>query len=159
MVSGLPTDQFLFVGFLPRRRPEDALRALASIRATLILYKAPHRLEQTLRLMHEVLGNRPLALCRELTKLYEEVWRGDLGDVLQWVSDHPPRGEYTLVVAGATEDHTVWDEDRVRALLLMHALAIALTAAASRFSRRWERRRYTTWAPSGGLGTLFGSYR
>ncbi len=144
VVSGLPTDQFLFVGFLPRRRPEDALRALASIRATLILYEAPHRLEQTLRLMHEVLGNRPLALCRELTKLYEEVWRGDLGDVLQWVSDHPPRGEYTLVVAGATEDHTVWDEDRVRAALadrMAHGLSRSQAAREVASAAGWERRR------------------
>ncbi len=74
VVSGLPTDQFLFVGFLPRKRPADALRALASNRATLIFYEAPHRLEQTLTLMHEILGNRPVALCREL----DEALRGSM---------------------------------------------------------------------------------
>ncbi len=149
VVSGLPTDQFLFVGFLPRKRPADALRALASNRATLIFYEAPHRLEQTLTLMHEILGNRPVALCRELTKLYEEVWRGDLEGALRRVSDHeaaghPPRGEYTVVVAGATASQTVWDEERVRAALadrMAHGLSRSQAAREVAAMAGWERRR------------------
>jgi 16S rRNA (cytidine1402-2'-O)-methyltransferase len=126
VASGLPTDQFLFVGFLPRKHPEEALRALAAGRATLIFYEAPHRLEQSLTLMYAVLGNRAVALCRELTKLYEEVWRGDLASAKEWVAVSPPRGEYTLVVHGAVEDQAIWDEDRVRATL-SERIALGLT--------------------------------
>ncbi|MCU0519286.1 MAG: 16S rRNA (cytidine(1402)-2'-O)-methyltransferase [Anaerolineae bacterium] len=144
VVSGLPTDQFLFVGFLPRKHADDALHALAPIRATLVFYEAPHRLEQTLALMYETLGNRAIALCRELTKLYEEVWRGDVESAQAWVAAHPPRGEYTLVVAGAVDDHAVWDEERVRTALAEHlAEGFSRSQAAREVASLagWERRR------------------
>lgn len=144
VVSGLPTDQFLFIGFLPRKHPADALRAVATNRATLIFYEAPHRLAQTLSLMHEILGDRPLALCREMTKLYEDVWRGNLEGALQWVSDHPPRGEYTLVVAGAIEQEVVWDEERVRVALaerMAQGLSRSQAAREVAVIAGWERRR------------------
>jgi 16S rRNA (cytidine1402-2'-O)-methyltransferase len=144
VVSGLPTDQFLFVGFLPRKRAEAALFDLASITATLIFYEAPHRLEQTLQAMVETLGNRSVALCRELTKLYEEVWRGDLEGALVWVASNPPRGEFTLVVAGASRDDAVWDEDRVReALLERLSRGLSRSQAAREVATLsgWQRRR------------------
>jgi 16S rRNA (cytidine1402-2'-O)-methyltransferase len=120
VVSGLPTDQFHFVGFLPRKGPEPALERLARVPATLIFYEAPHRLEHTLRAMLTMFGNRQIALCRELTKLYEEVWRGDLESALRQIADHPARGEYTLVVAGASEEEARWSEEQVRAALVEH---------------------------------------
>jgi len=144
VVSGLPTDQFLFAGFLPRKHSDDALRALATIRATLVFYAAPHRLEHTLAAMHEVLGNRAIALCRELTKLYEEVWRGDLEGAQAWVASHPPRGEYTLVVAGAVEDRAAWDERRVRTALaecLERGLSRSQAAREVASLAGWDRRR------------------
>lgn len=117
VVSGLPTDRFLFVGFLPRRRPEVALESLAKLPVTLVFYEAPHRLIRTLQAMLAVLGDRELALCRELTKVHEEVWRGHIAQALTWLEAHPPRGEYTLVVAGAAENSSRWDESHVREAL------------------------------------------
>jgi 16S rRNA (cytidine1402-2'-O)-methyltransferase len=144
VVSGLPTDQFLFVGFLPRKHPDKTMRALATVRATLIFYEAPHRLEQTLTLMYETLGSRAVALCRELTKLYEEIWRGDLGSALGWTAAHPVRGEYTIVVAGAVETPEVWGEDRVSAALVEHmARGLSRSQAAREVAvlAGWGRRK------------------
>jgi 16S rRNA (cytidine1402-2'-O)-methyltransferase len=144
VVSGLPTDQFLFVGFLPRRRPVPVLERVVSVQATLVFYEAPHRLGQTLSMMLAVLGNRPLALCREMTKLYEEVWRGDLEGALQWIKDHPPRGEYTLVVAGASAEEARWSEEQVRAALVDHlAQGMSRSQAAREVAALsgWHRRR------------------
>lgn len=103
VVSGLPTSPFCFEGFLPaakgarRRRLEE----LKGEKRTLIFYEAPHRLQKTLADMLEVLGDRPVAVARELTKVHEEVWRGNLSGALEHFRQHPPRGEFTLVVGGA----------------------------------------------------------
>ncbi|MCL2149479.1 MAG: 16S rRNA (cytidine(1402)-2'-O)-methyltransferase [Dehalococcoidia bacterium] len=100
-VSGLPTDRFHYLGFLPRRGNarrkflEDALGQTA----TLVAYEAPHRLNEALRDIISVLGNRRLAVCRELTKIHEEVFRGTATEALSYFS--APRGEFTLVIAGA----------------------------------------------------------
>jgi 16S rRNA (cytidine1402-2'-O)-methyltransferase len=120
VASGLPTDRFMFVGFLPRKRPEPVLASLAALDATLIFYEAPHRLAQTLQAMVDAFGNREIVLCRELTKLYEEVWRGDLEAALSWTVEQPPRGEFTLVVAGASPEDAMWDISQVRAALVEH---------------------------------------
>ena len=144
VVSGLPMDRFFFAGFLPRKRPEPVLSELVSIRSTLVFYEAPHRLAQTLRAMREVLGNRRIALCRELTKLYEEVWQGDLDGALALTAEVPPRGEYTLVVAGAKDQQEVWDEARVREALLDHvARGLSRSQAAREVAvlSGWPRRR------------------
>ncbi len=125
IVSGLPTDRFVFLGFLPRQAGEKraVLEELASIHATLICYEAPHRLRETLAAMLEVWGDRRVALCRELTKLYEEVWRGTLASALAYVDEKPPRGEYTLVIEGAAREHPRWDAAQVRAALEQHLRA------------------------------------
>jgi 16S rRNA (cytidine1402-2'-O)-methyltransferase len=121
VASGLPTDRFLFAGFLPRK--EKALRAaladLAAERGTLIVYESPNRLLDTLAAVREVLGDRPVAVGRELTKLYEEVRRGPVSEVLVHYRENPPRGEIVLVIGGALEqaDDLPWDEDRVRTAL------------------------------------------
>lgn len=102
-VSGLATDRFCFEGFLPRR-PGDRARALAELareRRTLVFFEAPHRLHTTLAAMVEAFGGqRPAAVCRELTKTYEEVVRGPLEELLTW-ADGDVRGEVAVVVAGA----------------------------------------------------------
>ena len=97
VVSGLPTDRFCFLGFLPRKKSEREARLaeVLALRATLVCYEAPHRLQATLVALRAVLGNRNIALCRELTKHYEEVWRGDVDGALARVAQVPPRGEYT----------------------------------------------------------------
>lgn len=105
VASGLPTDTFTFLGFLPRRSAERRA-ALARVRAapeTLVLYEAPHRLRATLADLRAVLGDRQMAAARELTKLHEEWLRGPVSAIqARYVAGAAePRGEYTLVVAGA----------------------------------------------------------
>ncbi|MEO6018844.1 MAG: 16S rRNA (cytidine(1402)-2'-O)-methyltransferase [Knoellia sp.] len=102
-VSGLPVDRFCFEGFLPRKGGERtrALRALADEKRTMVFFEAPHRIDKSLAAMEEVFGgDRRAAVCRELTKTYEEVRRGALTELVAWASDGV-RGEITVVVAGA----------------------------------------------------------
>lgn len=103
--SGLPAERFCFEGFLPAggRRRRERLTGLAAEGRTVIIYEAPHRLRQTLADLLDVLGNRPLAVARELTKQYEQIWRGTLDEAVAYFQEHPPRGEFTLVVAGTSE--------------------------------------------------------
>lgn len=103
-VSGLPTDRFCFEGYLPRRAGERrrALGLLATEPRTMVFFEAPHRLGATLAAMASVLGqDRPAAVCRELTKTYEETVRGTLADLTAW-AQHEVRGEIVVVVGGAT---------------------------------------------------------
>ncbi|WP_037910472.1 16S rRNA (cytidine(1402)-2'-O)-methyltransferase [Actinacidiphila yeochonensis] len=102
-VSGLPVDRFCFEGFLPRKPGERLarLREAAAERRTLVYFEAPHRIAATLEAMAEAFGaERPAAVCRELTKTYEEVRRGPLEELARWAADGV-RGEITVVVAGA----------------------------------------------------------
>ncbi|WP_240139928.1 16S rRNA (cytidine(1402)-2'-O)-methyltransferase [Streptomyces sp. MUM 178J] len=104
-LSGLPVDRFCFEGFLPRKAGErlGRLREVAGERRTLVYFEAPHRLDDTLAAMAEVFGpERRAAVCRELTKTYEEVKRGPLGELAAWAAEGV-RGEITVVVAGAPE--------------------------------------------------------
>lgn len=105
-VSGFPADAFYFGGFLPRRpgRRRKALRGLAGLEVTLIFYESPHRLRDTLQDMREALGDRRLAVCREMTKLHEEVWRTTIGGALERYGREEPRGEFTLAVEGSAAD-------------------------------------------------------
>jgi 16S rRNA (cytidine1402-2'-O)-methyltransferase len=103
-VSGLPSDRFCFEGFLPRKPGERRARlaALAGEERTLVLFEAPHRLAATLADAAEAFGaERPAAVCRELTKTYEEVRRASLGELASWVADGNVRGEITVVIGGA----------------------------------------------------------
>lgn len=103
-VSGLPVARFCFEGFLPRK-PGDRVRALGLLAAeprTMVFFEAPHRLPATLQAMADAFGpDRAAAVCRELTKTYEEVRRGPLVDLADWAAAGPVRGEITIVVAGA----------------------------------------------------------
>ena len=111
-VSGLPVDRFCFEGFLPRKGGERAraLSALAGERRTMVFFEAPHRIEVSLRAMVEAFGpDRPAAVCRELTKTYEEVRRGGLAELADWAAEGV-RGEITVVVGGATPRATSVEE-------------------------------------------------
>ncbi|WP_433547266.1 16S rRNA (cytidine(1402)-2'-O)-methyltransferase [Streptomyces sp. CA-294286] len=104
-LSGLPVDRFCFEGFLPRKAGErlGRLREVADERRTLVYFEAPHRLDDTLAAMAEVFGDeRRAAVCRELTKTYEEVRRGPLKELAEWAAEGV-RGEITVVVEGAAE--------------------------------------------------------
>ncbi|GAA4637885.1 16S rRNA (cytidine(1402)-2'-O)-methyltransferase [Actinoallomurus vinaceus] len=105
VISGLPSDRFCFEGFLPRKAGERAgrLQALAGEPRTMVFFESPHRITATLEAMAAAFGpDRRGAVCRELTKTYEEVRRGPLGELAEWAADGV-RGEITLVVAGAPE--------------------------------------------------------
>ena len=102
-VSGLPTGRFTFEGFLPANKKErrTALLRLQGEERTMVFHEAPHKLRATLSDMAEILGDRPVALCRELTKLHEETLRATLSAAVALYAEREPRGEYVLVVAGA----------------------------------------------------------
>jgi 16S rRNA (cytidine1402-2'-O)-methyltransferase len=129
VVSGLPTDSFLYLGFLPRRQKQrrQLLASVAGERRTLVAFEAPHRLRASLADLKAVLGERRIALARELTKMYEEVWRGSISQALAHFEENPPRGEFTLVIEGAREERVTWDEERV-----MEALAELLAEGVER---------------------------
>ncbi len=102
VASGLPTGKFVFEGFLDRhkKRRGEALEALKNETRTVIFYEAPHRLTQTLESMLTVLGDRQMTAARELTKRYESYQRGKISEVIAHFSEHQPRGEFVLIVAG-----------------------------------------------------------
>ena len=107
----------------------DALAEVAAERRTLVIYESPNRLTDTLAAIVEVLGDRPVAVARELTKIYEEVQRGPASQVLDHYLANEPRGEITLVIGGATQQHDdrPWDKARV-----IHAVRARLEAGESR---------------------------
>jgi 16S rRNA (cytidine1402-2'-O)-methyltransferase len=103
-VAGLPSDRFVFEGFLPRKGAERRrrLEALAPEERTVVAFVAPNRFATDVKDLARVLGSeRPIAVTRELTKLHEEIWRGTLGSALDEWSTRSPRGEFTLVIGGA----------------------------------------------------------
>ncbi len=110
--SGLPTDRFAFEGFLPRRsgKRRSRIEELRDDPRTLIFFESPHRLEAALRDLVEGLGDRPASLSRELTKRFEETRRGTLASLLAWITEHPPRGEFVLVVGGAAREAAPRDD-------------------------------------------------
>jgi 16S rRNA (cytidine1402-2'-O)-methyltransferase len=102
VLSGLPTDNFLFIGFLPKTQTKrkQKLEEISSLPYTLIFYESPKRVEKTIKDLIAVLGNRNAVLAREITKIYEEVLRGDLGNILEEVKSRTIKGEIVLVVNG-----------------------------------------------------------
>ncbi|HEX3051650.1 MAG TPA: 16S rRNA (cytidine(1402)-2'-O)-methyltransferase [Aggregatilineaceae bacterium] len=148
VASGLPTDRFMFVGFLPRKQKalHEALTELVAERVTLIAYESPNRLVETLEAIHRVLGDRPVAVGRELTKLYEEIWRGPVSKAIEHFQTTEPKGEITLVIGGAPEstaEDQPWDEARVReALRAWLEAGETRSSAARRIAAEsgWKRR-------------------
>lgn len=130
-VSGLPTDRFTFEGFLPRKPGERAasLRALAAEPRTMVFFEAPTRVAATLADMGEAFGaDRPGAVCRELTKLHEEVARGTLAELATWAQDGV-RGEVVIVVGGAQAREVAFP-DAVAQVLELVSAGTRLKAAA-----------------------------
>ncbi|MCI0530179.1 MAG: rRNA small subunit methyltransferase 1, partial [Nitrospira sp.] len=101
-VAGLPTDSFLFEGFLPRKKGKrlKTLEFLRSLPHTLIFFESPYRTRQTLKDCLEVLGDRPMVLARELTKVFEEIIRGRITEVIERISNRGVKGEVTLLIEG-----------------------------------------------------------
>jgi 16S rRNA (cytidine1402-2'-O)-methyltransferase len=107
-VSGLPTDAFLFKGFLPHKtkKRRDLLKQLEEVRETLIFYESPHRLSETLNDIFETIGDREMVLTRELTKVYEEILRGKVSEIKNQIAERKLKGEMTLVISGKTRKKT-----------------------------------------------------
>lgn len=124
IASGLPAYPFFFGGFLPksRRNRREQLEAWKYIPATMLLYEAPHRIEEVLKDILEAWGDRPMAAARELTKLHEEFYRGTVSGCLAWLEQQGPRGEFCLVIGPGNGEQLKDEEesdplDEVRRLL------------------------------------------
>ena len=105
-ISGMACGRFTFEGFLPVPKKERRahLEEVKHEKRTMVFYEAPHKLERTLADMLECWGDRPIALCREITKLHEECFRTTLSAAVEHYAQHPPRGEFVLVIGGCTEE-------------------------------------------------------
>lgn len=132
-VSGLPTGRFTFEGFLSANKKERraALLKLKSEERTMVFHEAPHKLRATLSDMAEILGDRPVALCRELTKLHEQTLRTTLFQAVALYEQQEPRGEYVLVIAGAQplEEPAVTLEEGVRRVLHLRESGVKMKDA------------------------------
>lgn len=132
-VSGLPTGRFTFEGFLSANKKERraALLNLKSEERTMVFHEAPHKLRATLSDMAEILGDRPVALCRELTKLHEQTLRTTLFQAVALYEQQEPRGEYVLVIAGAQplEEPAVTLEEGVRRVLHLRKSGVKMKDA------------------------------
>jgi 16S rRNA (cytidine1402-2'-O)-methyltransferase len=119
VASGLPADAFLYLGYLPRKSGERRrmLSGIAELTYTLVFLETPHRLLAAIQDLIDMLGNRQVAIARELTKLHEEIFRGELSEALAYFTDHSPRGEFTLVLAGSPSSTERWSKEQLDAAL------------------------------------------
>lgn len=147
VVSGFATDAFVFIGFLPRKAGDRArlLEANARDNRTVLCLEAPHRLLESLADISRELGNRRIAVCRELTKLHEEVFRGTVAEAITHFGKAEVRGEITLVIEGRREELQAieWDESRIRhAVADLLELGVERKDAAKQVAEQsgWERR-------------------
>jgi len=145
VASGLPTDRFLYLGYLGRKTADRRrqIAEVATLPYTLIYLETPHRLLAALDDLLAELGDRQIAVARELTKLHEEIFRGMISEAAAHFSASPPKGEITLVIDGAPQDAHVWDLERVRKSL---KAGLARGESVSTLSRElsvksgWKRR-------------------
>ena len=158
--SGLPSEEFLFLGFLPPRSGERR-RALEHLRIedrTLIFYEAPHRIAETIADALEILGDRPACLAREVTKLHEEFRRENLSEMVKSLEERPAKGEITLLIGAAAQTDAASHADTAQALAarveeLMHQAkldrkeALKLAAKERGLSRRTPTNNSSTTAP------------
>ena len=115
-VSGLPTDSFLYLGYLPHKGSErrKAVGQISDLNYTLIFLESPHRIVDSLEDLLSTLGDRRICVAREMTKLYEEYWRGSISGALEYFKSKDPRGEFTLVVEGkGKEESGKWEESEL----------------------------------------------
>jgi 16S rRNA (cytidine1402-2'-O)-methyltransferase len=146
-VAGLPTDRFLFLGFLPAKAKarEDAIAEIAAVRATLVLYESGSRLADALEALAAQLGPRDAAVARELTKLHEECVTGTLAELAAGYADAPPKGEIVVVVGPPLEREAVGDDDLDR--MLEQAMAeMSPSRAAAEVAQRLGIQRKRAYA-------------
>ena len=148
VASGLSSDQFLYLGFLPRRKGERRrlLESVANESRTIVAFEAPHRLASTLKDALEVLGERQVAVCRELTKIYEEIFRGTLSQAI--VHFTQPRGEFTLVIEGTKQEKpeiNKYIETELNKLYQQRITAKEAVARLSQTSGVSKKKLYQAW--------------
>ncbi len=134
VISGLPTDRFTYIGFLPHKAGarQRALESLANEYGTIIALESPHRVLMTLKDILLILGDRKVAVCRELTKLHEEVFRGRVSQAVEHFTE--PRGEFTLVIEGKGKDKPLLPKDVERQLHYLHLTGATAKEAIARVS-------------------------
>jgi 16S rRNA (cytidine1402-2'-O)-methyltransferase len=152
--SGLPSDAFLYLGYLPRKSSErrEYLEQVENLPYTLIFLESPHRLLSALKDLQAMLGDRSIAIARELTKLHEEIWRGCISAASEYFSRNEPRGEFTLVVAGKTKsEKQPWTQDKVMiALKVGLKLGESPSSLAKRVAQEsgWGKKELYKWITS-----------
>ena len=149
--SGLPTDQFVYLGFLPRHKNprRELLQSVARETRTLVAYESPHRVRESLDDVLAVLGDREMCVARELTKMFEEFFRGTVSATCEHFDANAPRGEFTLVIAGADPaslqdmaEQEIWDDARViQAVRDLLDTGVTRTDAVKRIARQAKRDR------------------
>jgi 16S rRNA (cytidine1402-2'-O)-methyltransferase len=119
-VSGLPTDSFLYLGYLPHKASErrKSLHQVVNITYTLIFLESPYRIIEALEDILSELGDRRICMAREMTKMFEEFWRGNVSGALEYFKSQPARGEFTIVVSGAQNVVQKWTESELEAAIL-----------------------------------------
>ncbi len=120
IASGLPTNHFLYLGFLPRQKKarQRSLQEILPHPYTLIVLEAPHRLIPALEDMLTILGNRQIVIAREITKIHEEFFRGRLADAIAHFQQTAPRGEITLIIEGASPSPPSWNDEKINTIIL-----------------------------------------
>jgi len=119
-VSGLPTDAFLYLGYLPHKKTErrSVVGHVSNVTYTLIFLESPYRIVESLEDLLSILGDRKICVAREMTKMFEEYWRGTLHGSVDYFKSQPARGEFTLVVEGKKkEESDKWTEEEMRAAI------------------------------------------
>lgn len=119
VASGLPTDQFLYLGYLPRRSTErrEQIQQVSRLAYTLIFLETPHRLVDSLQDLYNELGDRQIAVARELTKVHEEIYRSTLAEAIHHFQDNEPRGEFTLVIGGWITTNQAWTDEHLKEVI------------------------------------------
>ncbi len=126
--SGLDTTGFTFKGFLPKENKDkkEVINEIKNLKGTIIFYEAPHRLNKTLQFLFENIGNRKVAICKELTKLHENIKRTTLVEAIEFYSENEPRGEYVIALSGKTDEEIqiesmeLWKDISVEDHILMY---------------------------------------
>ncbi|MBE0410296.1 MAG: 16S rRNA (cytidine(1402)-2'-O)-methyltransferase [Anaerolineales bacterium] len=145
VASGLPTDKFLYLGYLPRKSAERRrlLEEISHLPYTLVLLETPHRLISALKDCGEVLGERQVAIARELTKLHEEIFRGTIHQALTHFETEKPRGEFTLVLRGNVPIEREWTQEELLSSLrkeLKQGKPISKVSSQIASQSGWPRR-------------------
>ena len=144
--SGLPTDSFLYLGYLPHKAGErrKAVGQIGNLSYTLIIFESPHRIVESLKDILSTLGDRRICVAREMTKMFEEYWRGNISGALEYFKSQPARGEFTLVIEGKKKDENEkWtEEELLKAIqkgLTEHEVPSELSGRLAKESG-WKRR-------------------